>query len=601
MDKNTITAVVLISLVLVGYTIVQAKFFPPPQPQQVEETQSGEEISEEDSLQAQKVSEEINSIVYANASEDSAGASENLVEKKYTISTDKVKVVFTNRGGDIVSYELLDHKDTKTGLGVEMADNISASNRAFSLAFGGAENSIVNDLFEVKEFPEENGEKKIAFAKKFSDFILVKQYTFKDGEYMFRMNVVIDGGENFSALNFPTSNGMNASYTLRTSPQVGPAFDPKVDRYESRSFLALNEGKGKNVRLGTGQFKDYNKEFEIAGIGGKYFCELVIPLKSSILENAYYSTEIEIGNSSNAQARLVRKPIAERQTNDVYYVYVGPRAEKDLRIYANAENNGWNLSGYRLTDAMDSGGFLGWLETILKWVLELVYKIVPNWGVSIIILTLILRLALFPLSIKASVGTTKMQELQPRMQAIQAKYKDNPQKMQAETAKLYQEVGYNPMSGCLPMILQMMCLFAMYNLFNNYFEFRGASFIKGWIDDLSAGDSIYVLKFNLPLLRSNHIRLLPVIYLVSQLFYGKITQVGGTATAAQNSTQMKFMTYGLPILFFFILYNTPSGLILFWTMSNILQMLQQIFINKSRAKEKNAAAQKNVVKMKEKK
>ena len=598
MDKNTITAVVLIFLVLIGYTIVQAKFFPPPQPQQVEQTQIDENAAEENSAQTAQVSEEINSIVYTNSSEDSTGANENLVEKKYTITTDKIKVVFTNRGGDIVSYELLDHKDTKTGSGVEMADNISAKNRAFSLAFGGAENSIVNDLFDAKEFPEANGEKKIAFAKKFSDFTLVKQYTFKNGEYMFRMNVVIDGGENFSALNFPTANGMNASYTLRTSPQVGPAFDPKIDRYESRSFLALNEGKSKNIRLGTGQFKDYNKEFEIAGIGGKYFCELVIPLKNSILENAYYSTEIEIENSSNAQARLVRKPITEKQTNDIYYVYVGPRAEKDLRVYSNAENNGWNLSGYRLTDAMDSGGFLGWLETILKWILELVYKIVPNWGVSIIILTLILRVALFPLSIKASVGTTKMQELQPKMQAIQAKYKDNPQKMQAETAKLYQEVGYNPMSGCLPMILQMMCLFAMYNLFNNYFEFRGASFIKGWIDDLSAGDSIYVLNFNLPLLRSNHIRILPVIYLVSQLLYGKITQVGGTATAAQNSTQMKFMTYGLPILFFFILYNTPSGLILFWTMSNILQMIQQVIINKSKAKEKNSAAQKNVVKMK---
>ncbi|MDE5775409.1 MAG: membrane protein insertase YidC, partial [Treponemataceae bacterium] len=147
MDKNTITAVVLIFLVLIGYTIVQAKFFPPPQPQQVEQTQIDENVAEENSAQTSQFSEEINSIVYANSSEDSAGANENLVEKKYTITTDKIKVVFTNRGGDIVSYELLDHKDTKTGFGVEMADNISASNRAFSLAFGGAENSIVNDLF----------------------------------------------------------------------------------------------------------------------------------------------------------------------------------------------------------------------------------------------------------------------------------------------------------------------------------------------------------------------------------------------------------------------------------------------------------------------
>lgn len=603
MNKNIILAVVLSALVLIGYTVIQAKYF--NQPQQDGQAEQIEQVAEqeEDAKQNEKISEEVKSIVYATTpseteeNAESVKPEDSIVENNFTITTEKIKVVFTNRGGDIVSYELLDHNDSKTGHGVEMADNISAHNRAFSLAFGGAENSIVNDLFIVKEFPEENGEKKIAFVKKFSDFTLIKQYTFKNDDYMFKMNVVIEGGENFSGLNFSTSSGQRASYTLRTSPQVGPSFDPNVDRYENRSFIAITADKGKSVKLSTNQFKNYEKEFDIVGIGGKYFCELIVPAKSTNLQEAYYSTEIEMENSANAQALIVRKPVTEKQTNDVYYIYVGPRSEKALRIYSTAEENSWNLKGYRLIDAMDSGGFLGWLETILKWILELVYKIVPNWGVSIIILTVILRIALFPLSKKASVGTSKMQELQPKMKAIQSKYKDNPQKMQAETAKLYQEAGYNPLSGCLPMIFQMMCLFAMYNLFNNYFEFRGASFIKGWIDDLSAGDSIKVLSFNLPLLGSNHIRLLPIIYLVSQLFYGKVTQVGGAA-ASKSSKQMKFMTYGLPIIFFFILYNTPSGLILFWTMSNILQMVQQIIINKAKTQMSN---NKNVVQMKTKK
>ena len=593
MDRNTIMAVVLSALVLIGYTIVQVKFFPKPQQSQAtEQTAADAAQAEGEAEKAEAANAQVQSFVQAEDTNEPV-----LTEQKYTIATDKVRVTFTNKGGDIVGYELLDHKDNKTGRGVEMAENVTASNRAFALNFGGTDGSVVNDLFVVKEFPEENGEKKIAFAKKYSDFTLVKQYTFKDDDYMFKMNVVVDGGENFTALDFAAKSGGNASYTLRTSPQVGPQFNPKVDRYESRSFIALNEGKGKRIRLGTNQYKEYNKPFNIAGIGGKYFCELVIPAENGNFQTAWYSTNASGSVMSDAQAMLVRKPTTQKQTNDVYYVYVGPRNEKDLKKYLTADANAWKLSGIRLTDALESSGFLGWLEAILKFILETLYKFVHNWGISIILMTIILKIALFPLTMKSSLGTLKMQEMQPKLTAIQNKYKDNPQMMQAETAKVYQAAGYNPMSGCLPMIFQMLCLFAMYNLFNNYFEFRGASFIKGWIDDLSDGDSVYQLKTFIPLV-GNHIRVLPVIYLVSQLFYGKITQMGGTLQSAQSSGQMKFMTYGLPLIFFFLFYNAPSGLILFWTVSNVIQMIQQVIINKTKLA---ASAQKsNVVDVKAK-
>ena len=554
MDRNTIMAVVLSALVLIGYTIVQVKFFPKPQQSQAtEQTAADAAQAEGEAEKAEAANAQVQSFVQAEDTNEPV-----ITEQQYVIETKKARVTFTNKGGDIVGYELLDHKDNKTGRGVEMAENVTASNRAFALNFGGTDGSVVNDLFVVKEFPEENGEKKIDFAAK---------------------------------------SGGNASYTLRTSPQVGPQFNPKVDRYESRSFIALNEGKGKRIRLGTNQYKEYNKPFNIAGIGGKYFCELVIPAENGNFQTAWYSTNASGSVMSDAQALLVRKPTTQKQTNDVYYVYVGPRNEKDLKKYLTADANAWKLSGIRLTDALESSGFLGWLEAILKFILETLYKFVHNWGISIILMTIILKIALFPLTMKSSLGTLKMQEMQPKLTAIQNKYKDNPQMMQAETAKVYQAAGYNPMSGCLPMIFQMLCLFAMYNLFNNYFEFRGASFIKGWIDDLSDGDSVYQLKTFIPLV-GNHIRVLPVIYLVSQLFYGKITQMGGTLQSAQSSGQMKFMTYGLPVIFFFLFYNAPSGLILFWTVSNVIQMIQQVIINKTKLA---ASAQKsNVVDVKAK-
>ena len=173
---------------------------------------------------------------------------------------------------------------------------------------------------------------------------------------------------------------------------------------------------------------------------------------------------------------------------------------------------------------------------------------------------------------------------------IQTKYKNNPEKMNQEMAKLYQETGYNPVSGCLPMLIQLPLLIAMFNLFNNYFEFRGASFIPHWIDDLSVGDSVYTLKVNIPFI-GNHIRILPLIYLASQLFYGKITNNGGAAPSS-TKMQMNLMMYGMPILFFFIFYNAPSGLLLYWTVSNIIQMVQQIVINNLMKKKKAELAKK---------
>lgn len=580
MNKNTIMAIVLSTIVVVGSIILQSRFMPktPVNP----ENSVSENVVSDSAKENELENEEIKSLGIKSVDEVKE-------ETKITVKTSKTEVVLTNKGGDIVSYKLTDHIDVDTKDGVQMVDNVSDFNRACAVALDGKYNAkIVNDLFSFSQ-PDE---KTYLFTKNFvvtdedgknHAFTFGKRYTFED-DYMFKLEIL-----------FHSEDETEFSYTLRTAPQIGPHFNPKLNRYENRQFISFNGNKAKRQIIGSKpEIKMYSKDYLWNGIGGKYFEELLIPENASSMDYSYYSNIVEVNDYANAQVISVRKPVKSTDVKDTYYMYFGPRNEKDLKIYNSSEKNVWNLTGLRLTESLNSNGWLGWLETILKWIMEVINKVVHNWGVSIIIMTILIKLAMFPMTRNQSMSTLKMQEIQPKVQAVQTKYKDNPQRMQQEMAKVYQEVGYNPMSGCLPMLVQFLILWSMYNLFNNYFEFRGSSFIPHWIEDLSSGDSLYVFKFNIPFF-GNHLRILPFIYLASQLLFGKITNMGGTAGAAGPSqAQMKMMMYGMPILFFVLFYNAPSGLLLYWTVSNIFQMVQQVIINKAmKSKKAEIASKKN--------
>lgn len=577
MNKNTIIAIVLSTIVVLASLILQPMLFP----NTANNVAESENVTEETS--AVKVEEDKKDLSLIVEDE----SDKNVEEQFFEITTKNAQIVLTNRGGDMISYKLLNHIDVDTKDGIQMVDNVSKTNRACAVAFGDVNSPINNEIFNVTH-KDENVyffKKSISIKKEdgsVSKIILGKRYTFDPESYVFKLDILIHGDDI-----------ENLVYTLRTSPQIGPHFDPKLNRYENRQFISFNGEKAKRQVISAKQFKSYNKDYLWNGIGGKYFVNLVVPLNPEKMDNSYYSTLInEENNYSNAQAICVRKPFSE-DVEDSYYMYYGPREEKALKIFNVAENNSWKLSGLKLNECLNSNGWLGWLETILKWFMEVINKFVHNWGVSIIIMTILIKLLMFPFTKKQSLGTLKMQEIQPKIQAIQAKYKDNQQKLQQEMAKIYKDNGYNPMSGCLPMLVQFLILFAMYNLFNNYFEFRGSSFIPNWIEDLSSGDSIYTLKFDIPFF-GNQVRILPFIYLASQLLFGKITGNGGTAAPGTSQAQMQMMMYVMPVMFFVMFYNAPSGLLLYWTVSNIFQMGQQIIINKTmKQKKAELAAKKN--------
>ena len=577
MNKNTIIAIVLSTIVVLASLILQPMLFP----NTANNVAESENVTEETS--AVKVEEDKKDLSLIVEDE----SDKNVEEQFFEITTKNAQIVLTNRGGDMISYKLLNHIDVDTKDGIQMVDNVSKTNRACAVAFGDVNSPINNEIFNVTH-KDENVyffTKAISIKKEdgsVSKVILGKRYTFDPESYVFKLDILIHGDDI-----------ENLVYTLRTSPQIGPHFDPKLNRYENRQFISFNGEKAKRQVISAKQFKSYNKDYLWNGIGGKYFVNLVVPLNPEKMDNSYYSTLInEENNYSNAQAICVRKPFSE-DVEDSYYMYYGPREEKALKIFNVAENNSWKLSGLKLNECLNSNGWLGWLETILKWFMEVINKFVHNWGVSIIIMTILIKLLMFPFTKKQSMGTLKMQEIQPKIQAIQAKYKDNQQKLQQEMAKIYKDNGYNPMSGCLPMLVQFLILFAMYNLFNNYFEFRGSSFIPNWIEDLSSGDSIYTLKFDIPFF-GNQVRILPFIYLASQLLFGKITGNGGTTAPGTSQAQMQMMMYVMPVMFFVMFYNAPSGLLLYWTVSNIFQMGQQIIINKTmKQKKAELAAKKN--------
>ena len=161
------------------------------------------------------------------------------------------------------------------------------------------------------------------------------------------------------------------------------------------------------------------------------------------------------------------------------------------------------------------------------------------------------------------------------MKEIQAKFKNDAKRLNEEMGKLYKEEGVNPLGGCFPILLQLPVFFALYGLVNNFFLLRGASFIPGWVDDLSIGDSVYY--FGYKVFFWTDIRILPFVMMFTQLFS---TIVSSNVDLKNLGGQQKFLYFGMPIMFFFILYDMPSGLLIYWVTTNIFTILQQYYIKK---------------------
>jgi len=245
--------------------------------------------------------------------------------------------------------------------------------------------------------------------------------------------------------------------------------------------------------------------------------------------------------------------------------YGGPADEKALAFDARLST----LVTYTVS-------WFDWISRYLVKLLDIICGAVGNYGVATILLTLLIKTLLHPLTRKGLHSTQKMQKVAPLVKEIQRKYKDQRDKMHQEVMRLYREQGVSPMGGCLPMLLQLPIFFALYGAFARGFAIRQASFVPGWIDDLAQPDCIWNWGTPLPFLEWTQLSLLPIVYLVMQVIQMSMQPKSDDPQIQQQQKMMKVM----PIVFVFIFYTMPAGLVLYFTISSMYTLVEHWLIKR---------------------
>ena len=364
------------------------------------------------------------------------------------------------------------------------------------------------------------------------------------------------------------------SLTLRnTTESVIPARELKLwlgtidklnevkERPPVRSLTVsyLNEdGKGKIKRFNPGKdSKSLEGNIVWASIGNRYFVHA--------LSSKHQASKLETGFRSDKKAgwlsAILTYQIPELKPGETFQwqgtLYTGPKQYERLTALDKEMVCGSNY--VKIID-------LGWYSVIATWLmqygLKLTYRYVGSYGISIIILTVIIKILLWPLTTKSTMAMKKMQKLQPEIKAIQDKYKDDPKKQQEEMMLLYRKYGYNPMGGCLPMLIQLPIFVALYQALSNAIELHKTPFL--WIADLSLPDKVGAI-FGLP-----------IHPLAIAMGIGMVAQQLLTPKMGDASQQK--MMYFMPIIFTVLFYNMPSGLVLYWFVNQLLTMAQTTYL-----------------------
>ncbi len=415
---------------------------------------------------------------------------------------------------------------------------------------------------------------------------LTKQFTFIPDTYFVDIEVTF---QNKSEQQQLPING----YTLRWGPGINADLLPHEKKIGKRGRRGT---EGAKAYIGEGkpgrQLKPEQALTPVlwAGMDNQYFGALIIPDPAL---NATYNldgshantaTDITISAGNEIAELVVPKPHLEpeQETTEVFRLYVGPKNDTILK---GIEAPNAPEDPVRLSKIIDFG-FFWFIAWGMLWVFKGVHGIFGNYGISIILLTALVKLISYPFTRKAHNSMKKMQKLQPQLLELKEKFRDDPQKLNRSTMRLYKENGVNPLGGCIPWLPQIPIFWALFALLGSAVELRGAPFFL-WIDDLSAPDTLIELPFTIPLIvtQIDAIRLLPIINGLTTWLQQKFV---GNMAPTTDSTQAKLMQF-MPLIFIFIFYNWASGFVLYWLCNNVFTIAQQYLQNRGAADEEQIA------------
>lgn len=512
MDKRTILALVLSFIVIFGWTYGVVPFFSPETP--VVDNSTAAKMP---AVPPAPVTSVDNNTVVDKV--EIVENTQSAIPEELTIEKSKLmEVVFNSQTGNIRSVALLNWKDTEGGFvtfnksgNTDYANILTPVTSGYKKAVTQKDDSIV-----------------VSFTAEAGSLIITKSYELSNKSYIINTSVNVANIGN-SSLNVPLN--------VKIGPKLGSGFENSMYVFEG----AVITNGSKTYRIKADDTDKETLDSAVwAGYTSKYF--LFAAASNELFKRAEISPE-----NNNAVASIgtdfIVNPSSRYDAN--FSIYVGPKYYDELKSY-----------GLSLQKSMDYGWFY-FIAIPMLYILNFLYDIFHNYGIAIIILTIIVKVLTLPLTIKSMVSMKEMTKLQPKMMELREKYKNDPAKLNQVTMELYKEHNVNPLSGCFPLLLQIPIFFALYKALLLSLELKDAPFF-GWIVDLSAKDPYYIT---------------PILMGIAMFIQQKMTP--STADPVQQKIFL-----AMPVIFTFLFINFQSGLVLYWLTNNILSIIQQYIINK---------------------
>lgn len=525
MEKRILIALLLSMLVLFAYPFL----FPPPSPPPKDKiAETSPQKSEEGETPPATETVEVASAVAAE-------------EKSVTVETDLYKAVFSNRGAVIRHWELKQYwADSKKQNNIVLFDPGKVIVGAYPMAVTASDGEL-NKLLQSGLFSVEGGDLHLNTGNPKGGIIFTlvdpnsgkgvrKAFTFHNESYTVEIEM--------------TPINLGGSYTLSTGSNFG------ISDWGGASMGGFI---GPTSLVGTKLIKDkvakikgplyHEGDIKWTAVQDKYFISALIP------QGNVKKIIVSKGNEKDVHSAI---EISEGQKSS-FMLYAGPKEYKRLQAL-----------GVGLDESISFGWFIVWELSIISWMakglfylLQIFHRLSQNYGVAIIFLTMLVRVAFIPLTFKSFKSMKDIQKLQPEIQKLQKKFKDNRVELNKAMMELYKTHKVNPLGGCLPMVLQLPVFIGLYNLLANTIELRQTPFFL-WITDLSIKDPYYVL---------------PIVMGITMLIQQKMTP------STVDPTQAKIMLI-MPVMFTFFFLNFPSGLVLYWLVNNVLTIGQQYVTTK---------------------
>ena len=568
MDKQTTLGFILIAIVLMVWM-----WWSSPRPSQ--QLQNGKQVyklRKDSSLAAkpevEKKQAEVKTEARQFSPKDSLGKffSNAAVgnEQIITIETDLYTAVVSTKGAVLRSFELKNYK-TWDQHPVQLIENATGGD--FSLLFTSTDGKLINtkSLFFNAAFPPA-GIVRLTGTEDYSiDFTLnagpgrvVKTLHFRNDSYGFDVGVKFVGMQDIIA---------NYEYQVIWENGIRYVEHNSVD--ESRQAEAFSYAGGEVASVdaakpGETPISNTNGSTEWVATRNKYFA-VVLLSDDKKADGAYLEGRCEAAPDHGiVEHYSIGLKVPFKNTDEEasrFTLFIGPLDFGIIKSY-----------GHGLDHIMSLGW--SWIRPITVYLFIPLFNFlrifISNYGIIIILFSIIVKVALHPLTRSSMKSMKKMQALQPMMEEIRTKFKDDPNQMNMQIMKLYKDYGVNPAGGCLPMLLQLPILYALYALFSNSIQLRQANFVW-WIKDLSVPDVIVDLPFTLPLVGVHNISGLALMMGITMFIQQKMTV---------NDPRQKAMVWMMPVMMTLLFNNLPSGLNLYYFVFNLLAIGQQVFVNK---------------------